>query len=155
MSNTANQSHIRFGIRKKLLLSVILMTLLICAVSTLSGYYQYSDTIRKLYNDNGYVIANVIMEQIDPDKIGLYAQTWQEDEDYAEMAKFFIRIMEYAEKEDNSCPARLFRDEKKCGDGLWQTGSRLRRRHAVCRVRLRKRSYRNELCSLFPEGNRP
>ena len=88
MSNTANQSHIRFGIRKKLLLSVILMTLLICAVSTLSGYYQYSDTIRKLYNDNGYVIANVIMEQIDPDKIGLYAQTWQEDEDYAEMAKY-------------------------------------------------------------------
>ena len=88
MDNAKTGRRIRFGIRKKLLLSVILMTLLICAVSTLSGYYQYSDTIRKLYNDNGYVIANVILSHIDHDKIGLYAQTWTEDADYAEMAAY-------------------------------------------------------------------
>ena len=40
-----------------MLLSVVLLTVLICAVSTFSGYYQYSNTIRKLYNDNGYVIG--------------------------------------------------------------------------------------------------
>ncbi len=80
--------QIRFGISKKLLLSVILMTVLICLISTLSGYYQYSNTIRKLYNDNGYVIANIILEHIDHDKIGRYAQTWTEDEDYEMMANY-------------------------------------------------------------------
>ena len=78
----------RFGISKKLLLSIILMTLLICVISTISGYYQYDGAIRKLYNDNGYVIGNIILEHIDHDKVGYYAQTWTEDENYAEIAGY-------------------------------------------------------------------
>ena len=84
----AKPRRIRFGISKKVLLSVILLTVLICAVSTVSGYYQYSNTIRKLYNDNGYVIANIILDHIDHDQIARYAQTWVEDEHYAEMAAY-------------------------------------------------------------------
>lgn len=88
MNNTAEPKRVRFGVSAKLLLSVILMTILICVISTLSGYYQYSNTIRKLYNDNGYVIGNIILDHIDHDKIAKYAQTWTEDEDYAEMADY-------------------------------------------------------------------
>ncbi len=88
MDNAAKPKRIRFGISKKLLLSVILMTILICAVSTLSGYYQYNNTIRKLYNDNGYVIANIILDHIDHDMIGVYTQSWAEDAYYAEMAQY-------------------------------------------------------------------
>ncbi|MBR3017605.1 MAG: SpoIIE family protein phosphatase [Clostridia bacterium] len=95
MNNAAKPRRIRFGISKKMLLSVVLLTVLICMVSTFSGYYQYSNTIRKLYNDNGYVIANIILDHIDHDKIGLYAQTWTEDEDYAEMADY-LRSVEKA-----------------------------------------------------------
>ena len=83
---------IRFGISKKLLLSVVLMTILICVVSTLSGYIQYSNTIRKLYNENGYVIANIILDHIDHDKVGQYAETWTEDEDYAEIAAYIKNV---------------------------------------------------------------
>ena len=79
---------VRFGISKKLLLSVALLTILICVVSTLSGYFQYSDTIRRLYNDNGYAIANIILDNIDHDKVGHYAQTWTEDEEYAEIEDY-------------------------------------------------------------------
>ena len=92
MNDAKKPLHIRFGISKKLLLSVILMTLLICAVSTFSGYYQYDNTIRKLYNDNGYVIANIILDHIDHDKVGQYARTWTEDEDYAKIWDYLKNV---------------------------------------------------------------
>jgi hypothetical protein len=41
-------------------LYTIFLTILICAVSTVSGYLQYDNTIRELYNKNGYVIGNII-----------------------------------------------------------------------------------------------
>ena len=87
-TNKKKSGGIRFGINKKLLLSVILMTILICVISTISGYYQYEGTIRKLYNDNGYVIGNIILDHIDHDKVGYYAQTWTEDENYAEIEDY-------------------------------------------------------------------
>ena len=90
--NVTKPTRIRFGISKKLLLSVILLTVLICAISTVSGYYQYQNTIRKLYNDNGYVTANIILDHIDHDKIAHYAQTWTEDEDYAGMAEYLKSV---------------------------------------------------------------
>ena len=93
-NNTKRHGRIRFGISKRLLLSVILLTVLICVVSTLSGYYQYSNTIKKMYNDNGYAVANIILENIDHDKIGHYAQTWTEDEDYAEIAEYLNGVAE-------------------------------------------------------------
>ena len=68
---------------------------MICAVSTLIGFYQYDNTIRKLYNDNGYVIANIILDHIDHDKVKQYAQTWTVDEDYAEMWDY-IKSVEVA-----------------------------------------------------------
>ncbi len=94
VKNGTEPGRIRFGISKKLLLSVVLMTVLICVISTLSGYYQYSNTIRKLYNDNGYVIARIILDHIDHDKIGQYARTWTEDADYPEMAQYLKSVEE-------------------------------------------------------------
>ena len=91
---TDKSTKYRFSIRKKLILGIILLTVLICAVSTVSGYFQYDNTIRKLYNENGYVIANIILDNIDHDKIGRYAQTWTEDEDYAEMAAYLKSVEE-------------------------------------------------------------
>ncbi len=94
MDKTKDAGRIRFGISKKMLVSIILLTVLICVVSTFSGYVQYNNTIRKLYNDNGYVIANIILDHIDHDKIAQYAKTWQEDEDYPEMAAYLKDVEE-------------------------------------------------------------
>ena len=89
--------HVRFGISKKLLLSVVILTVLICAISTYSGYCQYDNTIRKLYNDHGYEIGNIILDNIDHDKVARYAQTWTEDGDYAEIADYIRSVAESAE----------------------------------------------------------
>ena len=94
MDHQNKPGRIRFGISKKLLLSIVLLTVLICAVSTLTGFVQYNNTIRKLYNDNGYVIANIILDHIDHDQVARYAQTWTEDEHYAEMAAYLDDVTE-------------------------------------------------------------
>ena len=123
--------RIRFGVSKKLLLSVILMTVLICAISTISGYFQYDNTIRKLYNDNGYVVGNVILDNIDHDKVGHYAQTWTEDEDYAKIADYlkevesasgvaFIYIITV--NEDHTLPARPSDPATRSGPTLTRCG---------------------------------
>ena len=85
MNNAKKTRRIRFVISKKMLASIVLLTVLICVVSTLSGYYQYDNTIRKLYNDNGYVIGNIVLDNIDHDKVAQYARTWTEDEEYQKM----------------------------------------------------------------------
>ncbi len=93
----------RFGISKKLLLSVILMTVLICAVSTISGYTHYNNTIRKLYNDNGYVVANIVRDHVDGDKVGRYAgiaEDLKTDENAEQRAKDVMAETDYAEIAD-------------------------------------------------------
>ena len=82
MNSAKNPRPIRFGISTKMLLSVVVLIVLVCGVSTFSGYYHYSETIRKLYNDNGYVIGNIILDNIDCDKVANYARTWTKDGDY-------------------------------------------------------------------------
>ena len=94
MGNANGRGRIRFGISRKMLLSVVLVTVLISVISTISGYYQYDNTIRKLYNDHGYEIGNVILDNIDHDKVARYTQTWTEDEDYAEISEYIRRVAE-------------------------------------------------------------
>lgn len=84
----------RKSIRKKLLASTIIMAFLICAASCLVGYLQYNNTIMQLYNDNGYVIGEIILDHIDHDKVAEYAETWQEDEYYTEMETYLDRVLE-------------------------------------------------------------
>ena len=97
VSKEKKTGGIRFGISKKLLVSVIAMTALICLISTLSGFSEYQRTIQRLYNDNGYVVANIILDHIDHDKVGQYAQTWTEDEDYAEIADYLKGVEQASE----------------------------------------------------------
>ena len=94
MSNQKKTRRFKFGISKKLLLFTIVLTVLICAISTVSGYFQFDDTIRKLYNDNGYVIGNIILNNVDHDKIAQYAQTWTQDEYYPEMESYLRSVQE-------------------------------------------------------------
>ena len=75
-------------IRKKLIASIVIVSFVICAASCLVGYIQYDQTMRRLYNENGYVIGEIILGEIDHDRIANYAQTWQEDEYYPEMATY-------------------------------------------------------------------
>ena len=53
----------------KLTIALLLLAVVISATSCIIGYYKYRNTIHQLYNDNGYAIANLAMEQVDGDFI--------------------------------------------------------------------------------------
>lgn len=82
----------RKSLNKKLLYSIILLSVIISAASCVIGYIQYNNTIRKLYNENGYVIGNIILEQLDHEKIAKYAETWEEDAYYDEMETYLKEV---------------------------------------------------------------
>ncbi|MDD3338826.1 MAG: PP2C family protein-serine/threonine phosphatase [Lachnospiraceae bacterium] len=82
----------RMSLRRRIMFSIILLSVLISAVSCLVGYLQYENTIRKLYNENGYVIGDIIMDQIDHDKIADYAINWSKDNYYEEMTQYLKNV---------------------------------------------------------------
>lgn len=84
----------RRSLNKKLLTSIILLAVIISAASCLVGYMQYNNTIRRLYNENGYVIGDIILEQLEHDKIAEYAYTWTKDSYYDEMAEYLKGVEE-------------------------------------------------------------
>ncbi len=94
MSNTERRKRFQFGISKKMLLYTIFLTVLICAISTVFGYMQYENTIRELYNNNGYVIGNIILDHIDHDRIAGYTRTWTQDEYYPELEEYLRGVQE-------------------------------------------------------------
>lgn len=83
---------LRKSLNKKLLFSIVLLCVIISVVSCVVGFLQYSNTIRRLYNQNGYTLGNIILEQIDGDRIADYAQTWTADEYYNEMADYLKEV---------------------------------------------------------------
>ena len=82
MAENDGKKRFRIGIQGKLLASIILLAVVLCTVCTMSGYYRYQNTIRRMYSDSGYMIGNLILDQLDHDQIGRYARTWTEDENY-------------------------------------------------------------------------
>ena len=76
---------LRKSLNKKLLFSIVLLCVIISVVSCVIGFLQYNNTIRRLYNENGYMLGSIILEQIDGDRIAEYAQTWTRDAYYRYM----------------------------------------------------------------------
>jgi sigma-B regulation protein RsbU (phosphoserine phosphatase) len=85
----------RWGINRKTLTGIIVFTLLMVMLLGLGGSILFDRVIEKQYNDMGYVVANIILNDIDHDKIAEYAVTWQEDDYYKEMAEYLHHVEEY------------------------------------------------------------
>ena len=83
---------LRKSLNKKLLFSIVLLCVVISVVSCVVGFMQYNNTIRRLYNNNGYMLGNLILEQVDCDKIAEYAKTWTADVYYSEMADYLKEV---------------------------------------------------------------
>ena len=80
----------RWGINRKTLTAIIVFTLLINIISCICGSIIFDRAIQKLYNDKGYVVANIILNDIDHDKIAQYATTWEADDYYSWMVEYRI-----------------------------------------------------------------
>ena len=92
-----NKFKIRWGLNKKSLFTIIVFTLLVVAIMSVGGSLFFDKAIERLYNERGYVVANIILEQIDHDKIAEYAKTWKEDDYYREMVDYLEVIQDCSE----------------------------------------------------------
>ncbi len=87
---------IRWTVTKKSVLSISLFALIISALMCISGSVIFNRAIQKEYNDNGYVIANIILDEIDHDKIAEYTTTWRSDDYYKEMSSYLRNMQEHS-----------------------------------------------------------
>ena len=72
----------KFSLRKKLIIAVVILIVLISATISLNGYDTYKESIERLYNERGYVVGDLILNDIDPDDIARYADTFEPDDEY-------------------------------------------------------------------------
>jgi len=86
--------EIKFGMNQKLMLNIVALCFVLCITSCIAGYIQYSNTIKKLYNENAYTIGDMIVDSIDSDEISGYVETWQTDEYYDEMKLYLDNTLE-------------------------------------------------------------
>ena len=84
------------SVSKKALLSIIIYTLFFSFIICVAGSLIFYRVTGKLYNDKGYVVANIILNDIDCDKIAEYTRTWEADEYYHEMEEYLHDIEEYS-----------------------------------------------------------
>ena len=88
------KSKKRWGINRKVMSSIIFLTLLINIISCVAGSINFTRAIQKQYNDKGYVIGEIILNEIDHDKIAEYTRTWEADDYYWEMERFLQFVEE-------------------------------------------------------------
>ena len=79
-------------ISKKLILSIVVIAFIITAASCVTGYVQYDNTMRRLYNENGYVIGEIILNELDHERIAGYAESWTKDEYYPVMEEYLENV---------------------------------------------------------------
>lgn len=86
----------KLGIHGKALIGILLFTLCMNVLMCLSGSVIFDKVVQKLYNERGYVVAHIILKQLDHDKIAEYTQTWEEDEYYRKMVEYLEYIQEFS-----------------------------------------------------------
>ena len=88
------KKNIKWGINKKVLSSIVAFTILFTVLICLGGSLIFMRSVQKIYNEHGYVIASIILNKIDHDKIAEYTRTWEADEYYDELSEYLKEIQE-------------------------------------------------------------
>ena len=85
----------RWTVTKKSMLSISLFALILSALMCVSGSLIFNRAIEKQYNEKGYIVGDIILDEIDHDKIAEYAVTWKSDDYYKEMSSYLRSIQEH------------------------------------------------------------
>lgn len=88
------KDKLKFGLSLKMLASIIILSVVICTASCIAGYIQYSKTIERLYNENGYSIGDIILNDIDHEKVSEYVTTWKLDNRYGFMKAYLDGVLD-------------------------------------------------------------
>ncbi len=78
----------KWSINRKALTGTIIFTFLLTFLCCVGGSFVFDRAIEKMYNDKGYVLAEIIANEIDLDKVAEYTRTWKADGYYAEMEAY-------------------------------------------------------------------
>ena len=77
-----------------MMLGILLLGISLCIATCYVGYYQYENTIQKLYNENGYSVGDIILNQINAEDIAYYTDNWEKNENYEEMSLYLDGVLE-------------------------------------------------------------
>ena len=83
------------SISQKAAITIILFTLLISILICIGGAVFFDRAMEKSYNERGYIIANIILDQLDHERIARYANTWEKDSYYDDMSRYLQSVQEY------------------------------------------------------------
>lgn len=84
----------KFGLNIKMMLGIIILSISLCFATCLVGYYQYKNTITRLYNENGYSVGEIILNHIDTDIITEYTINWKTDEYHEYLTHYLDSVLE-------------------------------------------------------------
>ncbi len=90
------------SINKKALIGTVIFTFLLIFLCCVAGSFVFDRAVEKIYNDKGYVLASIIANEIDHEKIAEYTKTWEADDYYHSMEEYLHFI------EDTSNAAYIY-----------------------------------------------
>ena len=73
------------GLSIKLIASVLLLSVLLCAAISYMGYLEFTAVLEDEYNRSAYEIAETAKTYLDPDRLEHYLETGEIDEAYLEI----------------------------------------------------------------------
>ena len=82
------------GISKKSLAAIVVFAILTNVLVCIGGSFIFDRAVQKIYNERGYAVSNIILKQIDHEKIAQYTKTWKADEYYEKMTDYLKVIQE-------------------------------------------------------------
>lgn len=89
----------KVSLKVKMLIIVVIAMISSAAVSIYISYQTYSNTIDNYYKDTITNVAKSAASLMDAEKIGLYADTLEKDEDYEKMLDILFQIKENSDIE--------------------------------------------------------
>ena len=75
------------GLTGKLMLGIIIFGILLGAIISIIGYWEFTSVLEQQYNDSAYEIAETAARYLNPDKFEEYLSSGDTDEEYHKIEK--------------------------------------------------------------------
>ncbi len=82
------------GLALKLISGLILLSVLLCGITSYIGYRRFTSVLELQYNDAAYEVAETAKSYLNPDRLDEYVETGRTDEEYEEILSRLDRLVE-------------------------------------------------------------
>lgn len=95
-------------VNRKVSAFCILLAIVVCIGTCISGYLQYRDSIYERYNNFAYEICDIARSYVNGDKIASYLETGKTDEEYDTMAQNIYNLYTHTTLYENKSGIYIF-----------------------------------------------